>query len=543
MEKQAHLERRSNRRMRFKAAALQGANDALTKDLEITISSGHEKNAHGALINISQLGLCVKTNITVKPNEEILLSIIYNAKNYIFKGSARWVNHYAGGTLLGMNVDDPDSLEQLVSALVSNHATSNVVERRRTRDAIVKKKVEKEISLVRVPHDKEKNYQIDFVDERRKWLEKQVDAQLPNVSKYVFDPADVRGNIENLIGGVQVPLGLVGPLTVNGEHAQGTFYVPFATTEGGLISTYQRGAIAITKSGGATVRVYRSQNNLDPIFVFRNLMAADQFVKWVSAHKEMLRDKVSEVTHHGKLLDIYPLIIGRRVVLTITYSTEDAMGANMINIATESICKFITSHVTVESYLLRSNYSSEKKASGVNLSSVYGKELVVEAVIPRRIVQLFLLTTPEAIAKAWHSWALGGFHAGMLGMNGHLANGLAALYIACGQDVAHIANASVGINMFELLDDGDLYVSVKLPNLIVGTIGGGTHLPTQRECLQMIGCFGKGKAKKFAEIVATTLLAGELGICAGLTSGTFLAPHVRAAAYTREKAYGVSNNH
>jgi hydroxymethylglutaryl-CoA reductase (NADPH) len=542
MEKQTHVDRRRIKRIRFKTTALQGNNNPLSQDLEITVSTNQQRDVQGILVNINQQGFCVKVDIPIKQEENVSLSVIYNAKRYHLKGVVRWANSSAVETLLGINIEDSHSLEQLVSALISNHATAQAGERRGTKESSRKKTTDKDIRIVRIPHDKKRNYEPAFIDERRKWLEKQSNTSLPEISKYIFSPKDTQGNIENLVGGVQIPLGLIGPLKINGEHADGTYYVPFATTEGGLISTYQRGAIAITKSGGATVRVYRDQNNLDPVFIFKNLIDADRFVKWIAAHEHVLREKVSEITNHGKLLSIQPLIVGRRVILTITYSTEDAMGANMINIATESICKFITSQIVVESYLLRSNYSSEKKASGVNLSTVYGKEVVVETIIPRRIVQMFLGSTPDAIAKAWHSWALGGFHAGMLGMNGQLANGLAALYIACGQDIAHIANASVGINMFELLDDGNLYVSIKLPNLIVGTVGGGTHLSTQRECLEMIGCFGKGKAKKFAEIVAATLLAGELGICAGLTSGTFLAPHVRAAAYTRAKAYEVSKH-
>jgi hydroxymethylglutaryl-CoA reductase (NADPH) len=213
------------------------------------------------------------------------------------------------------------------------------------------------------------------------------------------------------------------------------------------------------------------------------------------------------------------------------------MGANMIAIASENICKFIAGHVACEKYLLRSNLSSEKKASGVNLLFGYGKTVLSEAVIPRKVVTRHLNSTPETIHSAWHSWALGSFQAGMLGINAHLANGVTAVFMACGQDVAHVANASVGITMFEMTAEGDLYVGVRLPNLIVGTVGGGTALGTQRECLEMIGCYGKGKSQKFAEVVAAMLLAGEIGICAGITTDEFLDPHKRARAFTRAKAF------
>ena len=167
----------------------------------------------------------------------------------------------------------------------------------------------------------------------------------------------------------------------------------------------------------------------------------------------------------------------------------------------------------------------------------YGKELLVEAILPRKVVNRHLNSSPEEIHNAWHAWTLGSVHANMIGGNAHFANGLAAIFIACGQDAAHISNASVGITIFDITNAGDLYAAVKLPNILVGTVGGGTALSTQRECLEIIGCYGQGKSKKFAEIIAATLLAGEIGICAGITSDQFLKPHIESRIYTHEKAF------
>lgn len=391
--------------------------------------------------------------------------------------------------------------------------------------------------LVRVPYDFTRNYDKDFVTERRKWLNDVTGVNFTHIANYSIKSEDVKGNVENFVGVAQVPIGIMGPLKVNGDFAKGTFYVPMATTEGALVETYQRGAIAITKSGGARTTVINDENYLDPIFILRNLDEAKNFVTWTTDHFDELRQKVKEVTQHGELIKITPFILGRRVVLKFSYFTHDAMGANMINVATDQLCKFISENVKIERYLLRSNLSSEKKAAAVNLLTTYGKEILVEAVLPRKIVLRYLNSSPEEIGSAWHSWVLGCVHAGMLGCNAQFANGLAAVYIACGQDVAHITNASVGLNMFELTKEGDLYASLKLPNILVGTVGGGTALGTQRECLEMIGCYGKEKSKKFAEIVGATLLAGEIGICAGITSEEFLQPHVRARIHTKEKAY------
>jgi hydroxymethylglutaryl-CoA reductase (NADPH) len=333
-------------------------------------------------------------------------------------------------------------------------------------------------------------------------------------------------------------MGVVGPLEIHGEYAKGTFYVPFATTEGAMVETYQRGAIALTKAGGVSVFINRKdENHLDPIFIFKDSSQARQFIDWVDQHFNEIKMAAESTTGFGKLLRITSHLLGRRVVLDFAYYTSDAMGANMINIATEKVCAYIAAEREVEEYFLRSNFSSEKKASAVNLLVGYGKEVIVEAIVPRKVVTRLLFSTPEKICQLWYSCALSSFQSGMYGINAHFANGLAAIFIACGQDVAHIANASIGIQSYEITKDGDLYMFLKLPNIILGTVGGGTVLGTQKECLETIGCYGRGKAKKLAEIVGATLLAGELGICAGLGSDYFLEPHKRARIHTREKAF------
>jgi hydroxymethylglutaryl-CoA reductase (NADPH) len=392
-------------------------------------------------------------------------------------------------------------------------------------------------NIMRIPHDARRDYDEDFVAERRAWLSRETKTALSHISRYSIRAGETRGNIENFIGVAQIPLGVIGPLKINGKFAEGTFYVPFATTEGAMVLTYQRGAVAITKAGGARTSIIKDENHLDPVFIMKNMGEAETLVAWIKGNFDQLKDKVREVTGHGELLEVVPFIMGRRVALKIAFFTQDAMGANMIGIATEKICRYISEHVANVKYLLRSNLSSEKKASGVSLLFGYGKTVLAEAVLPRKIVTRHLNSTPEDIHAAWHSWALGSFQAGMLGINAHLANGVAGIFMACGQDVAHVANASVGITMLEMTDDGDLYIAVKLPNVIVGTVGGGTALGTQRECLEMIGCYGSGKSGKFAEVLAASLLAGEIGICAGITTDEFLDPHKRARVFTREKAF------
>jgi hydroxymethylglutaryl-CoA reductase (NADPH) len=388
-----------------------------------------------------------------------------------------------------------------------------------------------------IPRHSTLDYTTDFIATRRNWISQKTGIDFKHIQHFSLEPNEVRGNIESFIGVGQVPIGVVGPLQIDGASAKGTFYVPFATTEGGIVTTFQRGAIAITKAGGAKTFIHSDENHLAPVFHLKNLREASEFAVWVNENLSKMEKIVSEYTFHGKLLRITPCIIGRRVILDFAYTTADAMGANLINILTEECCEFISKATGVSDYFLRSNFTSEKKASGAQLVVNCGKSVTAEVILPRKIVERYLGSSPDSLSKGWHTWALASVHAGMLGFNAHFANGLSAMFIACGQDIAHVTNGSVGLTMFETVGEGDLYAAVKLPNIIVGTVGGATALPTQRECLQMIGCYGKGKAKKLAEIIGATLLAGELGICAGITSKDFQRPHKIARAYTRAKAF------
>lgn len=394
-----------------------------------------------------------------------------------------------------------------------------------------------DITPERVPSNLNFNYDEKFIAQRREWLSKKTGTSFTHILRFSAKPEEFRGNVENFIGVAQIPIGLVGPILIKGDCAKGVFYVPFATTEGALVETYQRGALAIAKSGGVKVFINKDANHLDPIFIFRSSEEARNFISWLDKNFLRIKKEAENMTGFGQLISITPYLVGRRVMVDFAYYTVDAMGANMISIATEKVCKFIAGEIELERYLLRSNFSSEKKVSAMNLLVGYGKEVSAEAIISKKAIERFLFTTPEEIYSASHSWIVSSQRNGMYGVNAHYANGLAAIFIACGQDAAHITNASVGITTYEITSAGDLYMSLILPNIIVGTVGGGTALNTQRECLEMIGCYGKGKSKKFAEIIGATLLAGELGICAGITSAHFLDPHKRAREFTRKKAF------
>ncbi len=360
---------------------------------------------------------------------------------------------------------------------------------------------------------------------RRAWLGHNTGHSLDAVAETRFAPEETRGNIENLVGATQVPLGIGGPVRVNGQHADGLFFVPFATTEGTLVTTYQYGMRAITEAGGANTYVLADALDVTPCFVTASTRDALHLAQWLEDHLPQLQAVAAETTAHGRLLEVRAHVFGRRVFARLVFSTGDAMGMNMVNLAVDRICRHVTGATVCERYYLRCNYSSDKKPAAINLFRPYGKEVAVDLTMPARVVETHLGVSTDDLLQFVAAGRLGTMQAGALGANAHFANGLAAIYIACGQDVAQIVNASIGFMDFEAVNDGDLYVAARLPNLVVATVGGGTQLPTQRECLALLGCDGDGTARKFAEIVAATLVGGELAICAALTNGRFIEAH------------------
>jgi hydroxymethylglutaryl-CoA reductase (NADPH) len=198
---------------------------------------------------------------------------------------------------------------------------------------------------------------------------------------------------------------------------------------------------------------------------------------------------------------------------------------NMIVRATEHACQWLLAHTAARRHVLFSGLEAEKHAAGSLLAGGKGKKVSAGVLLPARVCRAWLNATPEQVADVWRRTALGDFQGGSLGHNGQYANGLAALFIACGQDVANLANSAVGNTVFEVTAEGDLYASANLPSLTVGTVGGGTALGTGRECLEVLGCFGEGGAAKLAEITAAFLLAGDLSVTAAIASGEFVQAH------------------
>lgn len=344
-----------------------------------------------------------------------------------------------------------------------------------------------------------------------------------------------QANIENFIGTVKVPVGLLGPLRINGIFAKGDFYVPLATTEAALVESFARGAMLISRAGGCTAALLSEGMFRAPGFVFRTMVDGGRFVAWVLEQMEELRRVADATTRHGHLEKVEVNIEGNHVYLICCFSTGDAAGQNMVTIATDAICRYIVQHapITPVEWFVEANQSGDKKATAQSFVSVRGKKVTAEVTIPAALVKRVLRATPDRMVRTWRMLGIGGILSGTLGMHGQFANALAAFYIACGQDAACVAESAVGLTRFERMDDDSLYATVTLPTLVVGTVGGGTSLPSQRACLEIMGVAGPGHARALAEICCAVALAGELSLIGAIAAGEFSASHEALARHRR----------
>ncbi|MGB7982303.1 MAG: hydroxymethylglutaryl-CoA reductase [Candidatus Nanopelagicales bacterium] len=379
-----------------------------------------------------------------------------------------------------------------------------------------------------VPRDRDDDYTEPMAAQRRRFVAEATGADLAHVGSYSLDPATLPGNIENFIGVAQVPIGLAGPLRVNGEHAQGDFYVPLATAEGTLVASYNRGMRVLTAAGGVRATVVEDRMQRAPVFVLDDALAAREFGAWVHEHLEEIAAAAQATTRIGRLLEIEQYAVGPLRYLRLDFSTGDAAGQNMVGAATHAACQWIqANHPDHPRFVLSGAIDTDKKHSQLNMLRTRGKRVVAEVTLPADLLVEHLGVRPEELFRARQYSQVGGFLAGTANNGAHAANGLAALFIATGQDVANIAESHAGIVYTQLLDSGDYYWSITLPALIVATVGGGTALATQRECLEMLGCHGPGKVARFAEICAAVVLAGEVSLSSAVIAGDWVTSHER----------------
>jgi hydroxymethylglutaryl-CoA reductase (NADPH) len=378
----------------------------------------------------------------------------------------------------------------------------------------------------RIPWNKEDNYSDEIIATRQRFVEERTGVTLHHMKSYSFDPRATKGNIENLTGVVQVPLGFGGPLRINGEYAQGDFIIPLATSEGTLVASYNRGMKVLNLSGGVTTTVMMDQMQRAPVFVFDSAREARAFWSWIDEHFNEIKEMAEATTKFGKLKNIERYQANKFIYLRFNFKTGDAAGQNMVGRATWAACMWIVANnPSVRRWFLESNFATDKKASQINTIMTRGKRVTAEATIPRQILIDHLRTSPESLHYHYMVSNVAGFVSGVNNNGLHSANGLTAMFIATGQDVACVSESSAGILYAEITPSGDFYLSVTIPSLIVGTYGGGTGLPTQRECLEILDCYGKDKVYKFAEIVTGVVLAGELSLGAAISSHDWVSSH------------------
>ncbi|WP_400193076.1 hydroxymethylglutaryl-CoA reductase [Hymenobacter sp. B81] len=388
--------------------------------------------------------------------------------------------------------------------------------------------VQQDAQRVRIPRHDGDDYSEAAIGARQRFAQEFSGQQFEHIHKYSFDPHVLQGNCEHFTGVAQIPIGLAGPLRVNGEHAQGDFLIPMATTEGTLVASYNRGMQLLNLCGGVKCTVIGDAMQRAPVFVFDDARGARDFGKWVEDTIAPIRAEAESTSRVAKLQYIDTYLANKFAYLRFNFSTGDAAGQNMVGRATFAACSWILENykgAPIRHFYLESNFATDKKASQINVMRTRGKRVVAEAVIKRDILQQRMRVTPEQLAYHGQVSNVGAFISGANNNGAHSANGITAVFIATGQDVANVSESSAGIIYSEVTAEKDLYLSMTIPSLIVATHGGGTGLATQNECLRMMGCTGRGTVHKFAEIVAGVVLAGELSLASAISSSDWVSSH------------------
>jgi hydroxymethylglutaryl-CoA reductase (NADPH) len=379
-----------------------------------------------------------------------------------------------------------------------------------------------------IPSDRARNYQPEIIEKRQKFVEEFSGISLKHINKYSFDPTGTQGNIENFTGVAQIPIGFAGPVRINGEHAKGDFIIPLATTEGTLVASYNRGMKLINACGGIKVTISDDAMQRAPVFVFDSAREARDFAVWIDENFNVIKKLAESNSKRAKLNNIQKFLTNKFVFLRFNFTTGDAAGQNMVNHATFAACNWILNQFEgIRHHYLEANFATDKKGSMVNMMHTRGKRVTAEMYIDRDLLIKNLRVDPETFCHFYGVANMAGFMSGITNNGLHAVNGITAMFIATGQDVANVAESSYGLLYAEVTPEGNLYGSYTIPSLIVGTFGGGTGLATQRECLEILGCYGSGKVNKFAEIVAAVVGAGELSLAAAISSFDWVWSHER----------------
>jgi hydroxymethylglutaryl-CoA reductase (NADPH) len=363
------------------------------------------------------------------------------------------------------------------------------------------------------------------VSERRLALEKDLKINLKNVGFFSLDESMVANhNCENMVGVSQIPIGIAGPIKIEGKN----YFIPLATTEGALVASISRGCKAITESGGVLAGVERAGATRGPVFKIKNLTEKRTVERFLEDNFTNLEDIVKKSGSHIALKKIDTACAGHDLYVRFVFNTEDAMGMNMVTIATQDIADFIEEKTKVECLSLSGNYCIDKKPSWLNFTNGRGFKVWAEVLLTGEVLRDVLKTSAKKFYDVWLAKCMtGSALAGSMGFNAQFANTVAAVFLATGQDLAHIVEGSLGITSAEIAGE-NLYVSVYLPDLMVGTVGGGTGLATQKEALSVLGIIGGNNGRNsenLAKIIGGSVLAGEISLLASLSEGSLVKAH------------------
>lgn len=364
----------------------------------------------------------------------------------------------------------------------------------------------------------------EFTDhrKRREYLERELRTKLPVTDRALVD--DVKDiHCENLIGATSIPMGVAGPLDIVGDEVQRAVYLPLATTEGALVASVSRGCKALNEAGGARVYVFKTGTTRGPVFYTESIARGQEFLDWVQNKVDDIVAEVEKTSSHILLTNLEAKLIGNYAYLRLYFDTADAMGMNMVTIATQAIVDFIEKNTKVRCMAIAGNFDVDKKPAWLNVIYGRGFQGWADAVISDKTLGNTLKTNAQELFDTWLAKCMiGSAISGSMSFNAHFANVVAAIYAAAGQDIAHVVEGSLGITTMKIIDGKNLYVSVYLPALMLGTVGGGTRLSSKKEALKIMGVEGSAE---LAEVVTGAVLAGELSLLSSLAEGSLAKAH------------------
>ena len=367
------------------------------------------------------------------------------------------------------------------------------------------------------------------VEMRHAFLEQQ-DFTFEKIKSSKLELNEIQNNIESYIGSVEIPLGVVGPILYKDQSKEELVYAAVGTLEGALVASMNRGAKAISQGGGFSAEISWQKMVRSPLFLFRTPEEANTFQAFVKTEFFKVAELVKKYSNHANLRTIERFVRGTNVHLKLIFSTGDASGQNMTTTCSWHAIMHLVDEfkerfgITPIDYVIEGNGAADKKISQYNITNGRGIRVTANCFLPEATIHKVLRTTSEKMIRFFGPSKSFAEEESMVGYNINVANAIAAFFLATGQDMACVHESAVG---FLELDgvDGGLNLQLTLPNLVVGTVGGGTNLKRQSEALDMMGCLGTAKVDRFAKLIAGFALGLEISTYAAIVSGEFAKAH------------------